>query len=153
MINEILPDTLENTVTTIELYKENTENHFAVLTDIPECPICLTDIEETNAILILDCCKKKVHLACIVEWYSTHPENNLCFMCNQSNPFCEDFVYSNETSESSSQDYSNNPILIEVLPSRTTISLYRRSIIFICFPIFFCLFIFGISYLLVFIFK
>ena len=58
--------------------------------DMLECPICLTEINQNSPILIIDCCHKKIHLACITEWYSKYPDNKTCFMCNQSNSFCKD---------------------------------------------------------------
>ena len=58
-----------------------------------ECPICFDVMSDNDPILILDCCFKKVHLSCIIEWYSKRPDNKICFMCNQANNFCKDLIY------------------------------------------------------------
>ena len=58
-----------------------------------ECPICLEDFGDTNEFIIVDCCKKKLHIKCIVDWYTIRPNNKYCFMCNQENIFCKDFFY------------------------------------------------------------
>jgi hypothetical protein len=71
-----------------------------------ECPICFYNIEENDGILIMDCCKYKVHLTCLVDWYTKHPENNVCFMCNQINQFCIDLVLMNQI-ETNISDESN----------------------------------------------
>ena len=77
-----------------------------------ECPICLEDITVKDPILILDCCSKTVHLSCILEWYSNHPNNKLCFMCNQSNNFCKDLIYEyiSETNSNDIESEQNNEV-------------------------------------------
>ena len=40
-----------------------------------ECPICLEIIYDTDPTLILECCKNKVHLICLEDWYSKHAKN------------------------------------------------------------------------------
>lgn len=76
------------------------------ISETDECPICFEAVISTDAIIIIDCCKQKIHLQCIIKWYETHPENKTCFMCNQTNNFCKDIVYYSEASD----DEHNNPI-------------------------------------------
>lgn len=82
-----------------------------------ECPICFDSMTENDPILILDCCLKKVHISCIMEWYSKRPNNIICFMCNQTNNFCKDITYDTSYNEiidetevrSSSTQHENLP--------------------------------------------
>jgi hypothetical protein len=66
------------------------------LTHSIECPICFDNIEKIDPHLILDCCSKTIHIKCMVDWYTKHPNNKSCFICNQSNSFCKDFIYDAE---------------------------------------------------------
>ena len=66
---------------------------------INECPICFENIEENDPHLILDCCSKTIHIKCMVDWYTKHPNNKSCFICNQSNSFCKDFIYEPEPTQ------------------------------------------------------
>jgi hypothetical protein len=59
---------------------------------INECPICFENIEENDPHLILDCCFKTIHIKCLIDWYTKNPINKSCFICNQSNSFCKDFI-------------------------------------------------------------
>ena len=60
--------------------------------ELVECPICLEQITATDPILILACCKNKVHLKCLCDWYNDDRVNINCFICNQSNPFGDDIL-------------------------------------------------------------
>lgn len=100
-----------------EIQNANFNKQFISFVDIMECPICFGDIEQSDAVLIVDCCRKKIHLACLIEWYSKYPNNKTCFLCNQSNSFCKDFVYSDNSSQSNNTDTSNNSFIIEVQSS------------------------------------
>ena len=64
-----------------------------VQNDIIECPICLENIEQIDGILIMECCNKKIHLECLINWYSKHRKNLICIMCNQTNNFCNNLIY------------------------------------------------------------
>jgi len=55
--------------------------------ELLECPICLDPIILEDPLLTLNCCKNKVHLKCVCEWYHNNLSNIKCFMCNQTNPF------------------------------------------------------------------
>ena len=57
-----------------------------------ECPICLAKMDEEEGILIMDCCSKKVHLACIVTWYTEQRTQQTCFLCNQPNKFSQSIL-------------------------------------------------------------
>ena len=107
MINETTENDLEIHNTNIFT---NNNNPISSYNDMLECPICLTEINQNSPILIVDCCHKKIHLDCIIQWYSKYPDNKTCFMCNQSNSFCKDFVYSNENSNDNSNENSNEDI-------------------------------------------
>lgn len=71
--------------------------------ELVECPICLEQIITTDSILILACCKNKVHLKCLCDWYNDDRINTNCFICNQSNPFGDDLLQNtdSDTSETS----------------------------------------------------
>ena len=73
-----------------------------------ECPICFDNINLGDALLILDCCGKKVHIKCIVDWYTKYPNNRTCFICNQTNNFCKDLVYDSRSSEINNENSSVN---------------------------------------------
>lgn len=60
--------------------------------DIKECPICLENININSSLIILNCCKKKVHIKCCIEWYTQHPNNKNCFMCNQNNNLSKELI-------------------------------------------------------------
>ena len=68
-----------------------------------ECPICLVIMNEEEGILIMDCCGKKVHLACIVTWYTEQSTHQTCFLCNQTNKFCQSILAPNYTSPHTSR--------------------------------------------------
>ena len=59
-----------------------------------ECYICLEYIsaDSNSDIYILECCKNKVHLACLKQWYTYNKSTATCFICNQSEPLCRDLV-------------------------------------------------------------
>lgn len=120
MINEI-PDTniTINTNTQISpLNIEDIPNNIkpnSPLGSREECPICFDNINDSDPILILDCCLKKVHLSCIMEWYSNRPENKTCFMCNQSNLFCRDLIIDEEITDTSSETtHVDNSTIIQL---------------------------------------
>ena len=60
---------------------------------VGECPICFDYIEDNDGILIMDCCEKKIHIRCLVEWYTNNPNKMVCIMCNQNNSFSNTFIY------------------------------------------------------------
>ena len=62
-----------------------------------ECPICFFSMNEEDGILDMECCNKKIHIKCIVEWYSHHMNQKNCFICNQNNKFCQDLILRNDT--------------------------------------------------------
>jgi len=73
--------------------------------ELLECPICLDSISHEDPILILACCKNKVHIKCLCDWYNADRENITCFICNQSNPFGDNIMLpddSNSSDDSSS---------------------------------------------------
>ena len=72
-----------------------------------ECPICLIDMNEEEGILLLDCCNKKVHLSCIIDWCSTDGNRTNCILCNQKNNFLIDTQNRNST-ESFDSNQENN---------------------------------------------
>ena len=74
-----------------------------------ECPVCLYNIEECEGILIMECCKKMIHLTCIIDWYTKNPQNTICFMCNQSNKFCKDLYYNIQQGTNNNTNIEMNP--------------------------------------------
>ena len=82
--------------TSVELLNSNLILHSTevLVNEDNECPICFENMKIDEPVLILDCCNKKIHLRCIIDWYDTHRENKTCFICNQSNNFCKDLIYS-----------------------------------------------------------
>ena len=110
--NECITINLDN-ISPLTLEKINTNKSGANLPNSIECPICFENINADDALLILDCCHKKVHIECILEWYSKYPNNKTCFMCNQTNNFCKDLVYEGENYETVSEtiQVDNSPII------------------------------------------
>ena len=60
-----------------------------------ECPICFHTINDDEGILILNCCKNKIHLLCLIKWYSNTTDKHLCFLCKQTNTVYNDFIDDN----------------------------------------------------------
>ena len=80
-----------------------------------ECPICLVTMNEDEGILIMDCCDKRVHLECVVKWYTERRTLQTCFLCNQSNKFSKSIL--------SSSPIPPNPLShIIVYDSRTNVN-------------------------------
>jgi hypothetical protein len=132
------------------------ENEYASNSNTIECVICLENIVDDDPMLILECCRKKVHLKCVIDWYTKYPNNKTCFICNQNNNFCKDFVYSNSNSISNSNSNSisnsnsNSHIIVPNViridtPNQSTI-LDKTNGIVLCPFIFILLFIFGSIY-------
>ena len=78
----------------------------SIYQELIECPICLDNINSNEPMLILACCKNKVHLKCLCDWYNNR-ENITCFICNQVNPFGDNILQRRE-SESSEESSSIN---------------------------------------------
>ena len=38
-----------------------------------ECSICLLELNDNDGCIMIDCCKKVVHIKCIEEWYFKNP--------------------------------------------------------------------------------
>ena len=49
-----------------------------------ECPICLNNIDEDDSFIIMTCCNNKIHIQCLINWYSGNSKSNACIMCNQN---------------------------------------------------------------------
>lgn len=94
MINE-LPDEsiiICNPIDNICIIELNTINETEIPVDKLECPICFEIIEDNDGILIMECCNKKIHLKCLINWYTNHSNNLICIMCNQNNSFCNNLI-------------------------------------------------------------
>ena len=78
-----------------------------------ECPICFDDIDQNSGFIIMDCCNKKIHIKCLIDWYINNPEKNLCFICNQRNNFCSEFVNNNNNNIETIIEIPNNTTYIE----------------------------------------
>ena len=72
--------------------KNNDKVTVIAITELLECPICFSNIEDDGSYYIMPCCKNKIHLQCLINWYSTHSNQTSCFMCNQPNKFYTDFL-------------------------------------------------------------
>ena len=91
--------------TSINITNENTYNDTCII-DIDnissydtyfetDCPICFDSLDNDETI-VMDCCRKKIHLGCIKEWYLTNREcasNSLCLMCRVDSELMND-IYS-----------------------------------------------------------
>ena len=67
-------------------------NELKLQNNIIECPICLENIQDNNDILIMECCKYKIHIICLVTWYTNNQDNLVCVMCKQNNSFCNNLI-------------------------------------------------------------
>ena len=81
-----------------------------------ECPICLEIIYDTDPTLILECCKNKVHLICLEDWYSKHAKKPTCILCNQYNSFCAEYIVPIDN------DISQNLLLVPTYSNRPNTS-------------------------------
>ena len=79
--------------------------------DIQECPICLETININSLFILLNCCKKKVHIKCCIEWYRQNPNNKNCFMCNQSNNLYKELI---------NKDNNDSDTIIEINTNQNT---------------------------------
>ncbi len=120
------------------------ENEYVSNSNTIECVICLENIVDDDPMLILECCRKKVHLKCVIDWYTKYPNNKTCFICNQNNNFCKDLVYSTSNSTSNSHIIIPNVIRIDT-PNQSTILDKTKGLV-ICPFIFILLFIIGSIY-------
>ena len=87
--------------------------------------------------LILECCNNKVHLQCLVNWYSSNLEKRFCFYCNQSNTFCKNLV-DKETKYDTEDEYEDEHIHISN-------SIIANNIINVCSYIILVVIIYSIS--------
>lgn len=72
-----------------------------------ECPICLSNILDTDAFLLLSCCNKKVHLHCLDQWYNNFSKKSKrCILCTKQSPDIENILAHSPIIES--QRNSNN---------------------------------------------
>ena len=71
-----------------------------VYQELLECPICLEQIMNHDPVLILECCKNKVHLKCLCDWYNNVRQNITCFICNQVNPFGDNILQQDDSNSS-----------------------------------------------------
>ena len=99
-----------------------------------ECPICLEIIYDTDPTLILECCKNKVHLICLEDWYSKHAKKPTCILCNQYNSFCAEYIVPIDNDISQNlllvPTYSNRPATSTTSPDkRVQIIIFIVSII------------------------
>ena len=86
-------------------YDNSNNNGIVAITDLLECPICPNNIYDTDdSYYIMECCKNKVHLKCLTEWYKSHQKLKTCFICNQYNSFSENFVMSYISQNSNIQE-------------------------------------------------
>jgi len=89
-----------------------------------ECPICLEVINDTDPTLILECCKNKVHLLCLEDWYSKHAKGPICILCNQYNSFCAEYIIPIDN------DISHNPLIVPIhnhnISSTSTLTIDTR---------------------------
>ena len=85
------------------------ETHIQINYDT-ECPICFDNIYNNSGYINLECCKKSVHLNCLITWYCSSV-TNLCFLCKQENNFCKELVSENGlTTTNVNNSHSNNNI-------------------------------------------
>ena len=89
-----------------EMNKDNIT--IIAITELLECPICFSNIVDDDPYYIMTCCKNKLHLQCLIDWYSAHSKQNTCFMCNQNNNFSEKFISNNNQVSNTLNDFSNN---------------------------------------------
>ena len=111
-----------------------------------ECIICLNDVSY-NDYIILDCCKKIVHISCINNWIQSNINSNTeidkCFYCKKENECITNIIHnisiSNETindnDNDNDSDHSNNTYIITIPVLRDECSVIG-SIINICVFVF-----------------
>ena len=97
------------------------------IAELLECPICFNNIVDNDPYYIMACCKNRFHLPCLVDWYSTHLKQSTCFMCNQPNNFCREFLDINDRSSNNINNSSDNindlsDVVIESSPEITNTS-------------------------------
>ena len=102
--------------------------------DMDECLICLEILNDNsnNPIYILECCNNSVHLRCLYKWYMVNNKKT-CFLCNQSNPFCNDISnqrFAEVYNELSSDSLSNSDSHLIIQPDLSN-TLHARFIILI----------------------
>tara|TARA_B100001057_G_C22495251_1_gene811820 strand:+ start:78 stop:539 length:462 start_codon:yes stop_codon:yes gene_type:complete len=77
---------------------ENTEKKVIICELDNECPICLNNINDFDPFIIMPCCNNKIHIQCLIEWYSSNSKSNTCFMCNQNTNIHKSLLTSNDLS-------------------------------------------------------
>lgn len=142
---EILPTTLctlnNYNVCVIDI---SNNKELSIYHELLECPICLDPIILDDSILTLNCCKNKVHLKCICEWYHNNTSKVRCFICNQTNPFEDQVLLQSSIINRSLIQRETQEQIHEAQEQCTTII---RMLVITCF-----LFL-GIISIVVFLFK
>ena len=104
------------------------DNIISAIPELLECPICFNNIVDNDSFYIMICCKNKVHLQCLIEWYSTNPKSSTCFMCTQPNNFYTNFFDNHNTNDSSNNinELSNAIIELTEPNNYTNINTYNN---------------------------
>ena len=125
LISENITTLYEKQHNNIDINIDISTNRYIVLNDSCECPICFDEIKNDDAIIIMECCNKKVHIRCLYNWYSVHRTNKTCFMCTQSNSFCNELVFDDTqitiSSNNTENDNINNYIPHNIYPMKRCI--------------------------------
>ena len=125
MYNDISDDMSDDMSDAVNNEIINNNVTVIAITEILECPICLINIVDDNPYYIMTCCKNKLHLHCLINWYSKHSKQKTCFMCNQTNNFFIDFLATDNQSSNNINDTSN--IIIESSESNNATSMEYLS--------------------------
>ena len=104
-----------------------------------ECPICLTAMNTCGKdIVILQCCKNKMHLSCYME----------CINVSKSCPFCRRTIQQ----QFNSQPHSQQQHIVAIVPPdneliqlRTQNDVYRRKVQILCGTMLFMYFAYYIA--------
>lgn len=74
-----------------------------------ECPICLNNISNDDAFLLLTCCNTKVHIQCLDEWYNKKGnKKKTCFLCTKESNDLESIIVHSPILRSNIEFNNNN---------------------------------------------
>lgn len=124
MINEIVNNRLE-----IECNEEEDN----LTTELLECPICLTDITNSDFYIIMNCCNKNIHTDCLCKWYSKrfYSKNKFkqnCFLCTKNlDETIKDVIRNYENNENNQNNQNNQNNNNNYNQNNSNTPLFRRN--------------------------
>ena len=96
-----------------------------------ECPICLNIIDQQDSFIIMTCCNYRIHIQCLINWYSRNSKSNACIMCNQNTIIHESLLGIDDISSSNDVEMNDPETIISIRNmNNLPISFLNNNIIY-----------------------